>query len=162
MEGVLQTDAAINPGNSGGPLLNARGELVGINTAGVREAENIGFAIPIDQALPFIHYVVSEAGQPFIGVGLFTVNPQLAGQFGLPVEEGAVITDVFGGGAAAEAGLVVGDIVVAADEEPISSRDDLLERIDQVGVGGELTLTLMRLVEDRFETAQVTVEVHAR
>ena len=162
LEGVLQTDAAINPGNSGGPLLNARGELVGINTAGVREAENIGFAIPIDQALPFIHYVVSEAGQPFIGVGLFTVNPQLAGQFGLPVEEGAVITDVFGGGAAAEAGLVVGDIVVAADEEPISSRDDLLERIDQVGVGGELTLTLMRLVEDRFETAQVTVEVHAR
>ncbi|MCZ6736920.1 MAG: trypsin-like peptidase domain-containing protein, partial [Actinobacteria bacterium] len=162
LEGVLQTDAAINPGNSGGPLLNARGELVGINTAAAQGAENIGFAIPIDQALPFIGYVVAEAGQPFIGVGLRTITPQLAGQFGLPVEEGAVITEVFGGGAAAEAGLAVGDIVVASDDEPISSRDDLLERIDQAGVGGELTLTLMRLVQDRFETAKLTVEVDAR
>ena len=162
LEGVLQTDAAINPGNSGGPLLNARGELVGINTAGAQGAENIGFAIPIDQALPFVGYVVAEAGQPFIGVGLRTITPQLAGQFGLPVEEGAVITEVFGGSAAAEAGLAVGDIVVASDDEPISSRDDLLERIDQAGVGGELTLTLMRLVQDRFETAKLTVEVHAR
>ncbi|MCZ6739112.1 MAG: PDZ domain-containing protein, partial [Actinobacteria bacterium] len=65
-------------------------------------------------------------------------------------------------GAAAEAGLAVGDIVVASDDEPISSRDDLLERIEQAGVGGELTLTLMRLVQDRFETAKLTVEVHAR
>jgi serine protease Do len=162
LEGVLQTDAAINPGNSGGPLLNARGELVGINTAVAREAENIGFAIPIDQALPFIGYVVAEAGQPFIGVGLRTITPQLAGQFGLPVEEGAVITEVFGGGAAAEAGLAVGDIVVASDGEPISSRDDLLERIDQVGVGGEVTLTLMRPVQNRFETVTLTVEVDAR
>ena len=162
LEGVLQTDAAINPGNSGGPLLNARGELVGINTAVAPEAENIGFAIPVDQVLPFIAYVVAEAGQPYIGVGLFTVTPQLAGQFGLPVEEGAVIMEVFGGSAAAEAGLLVGDIVVASDEERISSRNDLLERIDQAGVGGKLTLTLMRLVEDRFETTQVTVEVDAR
>lgn len=162
LEGVLQTDAAINPGNSGGPLLNARGELVGINTAAAQGAENIGFAIPIDQALPFIGYVVAEAGQPFIGVGLRTITPQLAGQFGLPVEEGAVITEVFGGGAAAEAGLAVGDIVVASDDEPISSRDDLLERIEKAGVGGELTLTLMRLVQDRFETVKLTVEVDAR
>ena len=162
LEDVLQTDAAINPGNSGGPLLNARGELVGINTAVAAEAENIGFAIPIDQALPFIGYVVAEAGQPFIGVGLRTITPQLAGQFGLPVVEGAAVTEVFGGGAAAEAGLAVGDIVVASDGEPISSRDDLLERIEQVGVGGELTLTLMRPVQNRFETAEVTVEVDAR
>ena len=106
--------------------------------------------------------MVAEAGQTFIGVGLRTITPQLAGQFGLPVEEGAVITEVFGGSAAAEAGLAVGDIVVASDDEPISSRDDLLERIDQAGVGGELTLTLMRLVQDRFETAKLTVEVDAR
>ncbi len=162
LEDVLQTDAAINPGNSGGPLLNARGELVGINTAVAAEAENIGFAIPIDQALPFIGYVVAEAGQPFIGVGLRTITPQLAGQFGLPVEEGAAVTEVFGGGAAAEAGLAVGDIVIASDGEPISSRDDLLERIQEVGVGGDLTLTLMRPVQNRFETAEVTVEVDAR
>ncbi|MCZ6457565.1 MAG: PDZ domain-containing protein, partial [Actinobacteria bacterium] len=85
-----------------------------------------------------------------------------AGQFALPVEEGAAITEVFGGGAAAEAGLAVGDIVVASDGEPISSRDDLLERIEQVGVGAELTLTLMRPVQNRFETTEVTVEVDAR
>ncbi|MFQ5966442.1 MAG: S1C family serine protease [Acidimicrobiia bacterium] len=162
LEGVLQTDAAINPGNSGGPLLNARGELVGINTAGARQAENIGFAIPVDQALPFVNYVIAEAGQPFIGVGLHTITPQLAAQFGLPVDEGAVITEVFGGGAAADAGLVVGDIVVAVDDDQISSREDLLERVDEAGVGGELIFTLMRLVEDRFELAEVVIEVDAR
>ncbi|MFQ5968427.1 MAG: S1C family serine protease, partial [Acidimicrobiia bacterium] len=162
LEGVLQTDAAINPGNSGGPLLNARGELVGINTAVATEAENIGFAIPIDQALPFIGYVVAEAGQPFIGVGLRTITPQLAGQFALPVEQGAVITEVFGGSPATEAGLMVGDIVIAADGVPVSSRDDLLRQVDEAGVGNKLALTLMRIVGDSFQTTEITVEVAAR
>lgn len=80
----------------------------------------------------------------------------------LPVVEGAAITEVFGGGAAAEAGWAVGDIIVASDGEPITSRDDLLERIDKVGVGGELTLILMRPVQNGFEAAEVTVEVDAR
>ena len=162
LEGVLQTDAAINPGNSGGPLLNARGELVGINTATARRGENIGFAIPIDQALPFIGYVVAEAGQPYIGVGLRTITRQLAGQFGLPVDKGAVITEVLGGSTAAEAGLVVGDIVVAVGEMPILSRDDFLQEIDEVGVGGTLEVRVMRIVPDGFETNEITVEVGAR
>ena len=162
LEGVLQTDAAINPGNSGGPLLNARGELVGINTATARGGVNIGFAIPIDQALPFIGYVVAEAGQPYIGVGLRTITPQLAGQFGLPVDEGVVITEVMGGSTAAQAGLVAGDIVVAVGETPISSGDDLLEDIEEVGVGGTLQVRVMRVVQDGFKINEVTVEVGAR
>ncbi len=162
LEGVLQTDAAINPGNSGGPLLNARGELVGINTATARGGVNIGFAIPIDQALPFIRYVVAEAGQPYIGVGLRTITPQLAGQVGLPVDQGVVITEVLGGSTAAEAGLVPGDIVVAVGETPISSRDDLLQDIEEVGVGGTLVVRVMRVVPDGVEMNDVTVEVGAR
>ena len=162
LEGVLQTDAAINPGNSGGPLLNARGELVGINTATARGGENIGFAIPIDQALPFIGYVVAEAGQPYIGVGLRTITPQLAGQFGLPVNQGAVITEVLAGSTAAQAGLIVGDLVVAVDGTPISSRDDLLEDIEEIGVGGTLEVRVMRIVQDGFEMNEVTVKVGAR
>ena len=162
LEGVLQTNVAIHPGNSGGPLLNARGELVGINTATARGGENIGFAIPIDQALPFIGYVVAEAGQPYIGVGLPTITPQLAGQFGLPVDQGAVITEFLGGRSAAEAGLAVGDIVVAVSETPVSSCDDLLQDIDEVGVGGTLQVRVMRVVRDGCEMSEVTVEVGAR
>ncbi|MFQ5947915.1 MAG: S1C family serine protease, partial [Acidimicrobiia bacterium] len=127
LEALLQTDAAINPGNSGGPLLNKRGELVGINTAVAGGAENIGFAIPVDEAIPFIAYVVGEAGQPFLGVGLATVTPQLAGRFELPVDRGAVITEVFGGAPGAEAGLRPGDIVITANAQPIRSREALID-----------------------------------
>lgn len=162
LEGVLQTDAAINPGNSGGPLLNAAGELVGINTAVAGNAQNIGFAIPSDQALPFIEYVVAEAGQPFIGVSLLTLTPQLVGQFGLQVDQGAAITEVLGGGAAAEAGLTRGDIVVAANGEHIAGREELLDRVEEAGVGATLTLSVVRDPQSSGDAVDVDVTVGAR
>lgn len=162
IEGVLQTDAAINPGNSGGPLLDGEGRLVGINTAVAGNAQNIGFAIPVNHAIPFIEYVVSEAGQPFIGVSLLTVTPQLAGQFGLVVEEGAAITEVLGGSSSANAGLLSGDIVIAADGEPITTRDELLERIEIAGVGSTIILTILRDPQRSLEEADVAVTIGAR
>jgi serine protease Do len=162
IEGVLQTDAAINPGNSGGPLLDGEGRLVGINTAVAGNAQNIGFAIPVNHAIPFIEYVISEAGQPFIGVSLLTVTPQLAGQFGLLVEEGAAITEVLGGSSSADAGLLRGDIVIAADGEPITTRDELLERIEIAGVGATIILTILRDPQRSLEEADVAVTIGAR
>jgi S1-C subfamily serine protease len=162
LEGALQTDAAINPGNSGGPLLNAAGELVGINTAVAGDAENIGFAIPSDQAVPFVEYVTGDAGQPFIGVSLLTLTPQLVGRAELLVDEGSVITEVLAGGAAAQAGLVAGDIVVAVDGRPISSREELLDRVEEVGLGATLTLTVVRDPQNSADRSDFEVLVGAR
>ncbi|MEE8330291.1 MAG: trypsin-like peptidase domain-containing protein [Acidimicrobiia bacterium] len=162
LEGALQTDAAINPGNSGGPLLNAAGELVGINTAVAGDAENIGFAIPSDQVVPFVDYVVGEAGQPFIGVSLLTLTPQLVGRFGLAVEEGSVITEVLAGGAAAQAGLEWGDIVIAIDGQSITSREELLDHVEEAGVGATMTLTVVRDPQVSADASNIEVAVLAR
>ena len=162
IENVLQTDAAINPGNSGGPLLDAEGRLVGINTAGISSAQNIGFAIPVDQAIPFIDYVVADAGQPFIGAIFLTVTPQVAGQFGLQTDSGAAITEVLGGSSGADAGLIAGDIVIAVDGLLIATREEALERIDAAGVGATITLTVLRDPQRSQETTEIDVTVGMR
>jgi len=162
IEDALQTDAAINPGNSGGPLLDEGGRLIGINTAVAGNAQNIGFAIPVNQALPFIDYVVSDAGQPFIGASLLTVTPQIAGQFGLQVDEGAAITEILGGSSSADAGLKRGDIVIAADGQPITTREELLEHVEIAGVGVTIMLTVLRDPQRSLEEADVAVTIGAR
>jgi serine protease Do len=128
-EDVVQTDAAINPGNSGGPLVDLSGRVVGINTAGVGAgaAENIGFAIAIDRARPIIEHAMEEpqAPAPFLGVSTETVTPQLAAAEGLPVDEGAVVAALAPGGPAEEAGVQVGDVIVAVDGEPVADNKDL-------------------------------------
>lgn len=143
-------------------MLNAAGELVGINTAVAGDAENIGFAIPSDQAVPFVEYVTGDAGQPFIGVSLLTLTPQLVGRVELLVDEGSVITEVLAGGAAAQAGLVAGDIVVAVDGRPISSREELLDRVEEVGLGATLTLTVVRDPQNSADRSDFEVLVGAR
>jgi S1-C subfamily serine protease len=162
LEDVLQTDAAINPGNSGGPLLDGEGRLIGINTAVAGNAQNIGFAIPVNHVVPFIEYVVAEAGQPFIGATLLTVTPQLAGQFGLVVEEGAAITEVLGGSSSADAGLVVGDIVIAVDGQPITTRDELLESIEIAGVDATIVLTVLRDPQRSLEETEIALTIGVR
>ena len=162
IEDVLQTDAAINPGNSGGPLLDAEARLIGINTAIAGNAQNIGFAIPVNSAVPFIAYVVADAGQPFIGASLLTVTPQIAGQFGLLVEEGAAITEVLGGSASADAGLMTGDIIIAVDSEPITTRDDALERVESAGVGATIILTILHDPQRSLEETEIAVTIRAR
>ena len=162
IEDVLQTDAAINPGNSGGPLLDAEARLIGINTAIAGNAQNIGFAIPVNSAVPFINYVVADAGQPFIGASLLTVTPQIAGQFGLLVEEGAAITEVLGGSASADAGLMTGDIIIAVDGEPVTTRDDALERVESAGVGATIILTILHDPRRSLEETEIAVTIRAR
>jgi S1-C subfamily serine protease len=149
-------------GGAGGPLLDGEGRLIGINTAVAGNAQNIGFAIPVNHVVPFIEYVVAEAGQPFIGATLLTVTPQLAGRFGLVVEEGAAVTEVLGGSSSADAGLVVGDAVIAVDGQPITTRDELLESIEIAGVDATIVLTVLRDPQRSLEETEIAVTIGVR
>ncbi len=144
LRNLLQTDAAINPGNSGGPLLNAAGEVIGINTAVAGGAENIGFAILIDEAMPFVEAAVARQGQPYLGIQMFPNSPGTAAQFGLPVDVGVLVVEVFGGTPAADAGLRIGDIIVGIDGKEVGDVDDVVAEIERADVGATLALEVVR------------------
>ena len=159
---VLQTDAAINPGNSGGPLLNLRGEVVGINTAiisGAQQTGNvgIGFAIPINvvrELLPQLRAGKITRGR--IGVGIGPVPAAAVDEFGLKNRNGAVVLNLAPGGAAARAGIEPGDVIVAYNGKPIRNRDELVAMVTATRPG---TTVPVRVVRDRQErTISITVE----
>jgi serine protease Do len=159
---VLQTDAAINPGNSGGPLLNLRGEVVGINTAiisGPQSSGNvgIGFAIPINlvrELLPQLRAGKITRGR--IGVGIGPIPADAVDEFGLKDRNGAVVLNLAPGGAAARAGLEPGDVIVGYNGKPIRNRDELVAMVTATKPG---TTVPVRVVRDRQErTISVTVE----
>ncbi|MBX5435648.1 MAG: trypsin-like peptidase domain-containing protein [Alicyclobacillaceae bacterium] len=162
LTGLLQTDAALNPGNSGGPLLNARGEVVGINTAiesPVEGSVGIGFAIPIDrlkQELPLLR--VGKAVQhPWLGIVADDITPELEQALHLPVSQGVLVRQVVKGGPAAKAGLIPdtsplsaslpkgdGDVITAVNGRPVGSVADLTSAISQYPVGTVVHLTVLR------------------
>ncbi|MEB3172642.1 MAG: trypsin-like peptidase domain-containing protein [Cyanobacteriota bacterium] len=140
---LIQTDAAINPGNSGGPLLNADGEVVGINTL-VRSGPGagLGFAIPINRARDIAAQLVSKgrASHPMIGVSL--APQQAAAGSGAP--SGIKVVSVVPGGPAAAAGLRPGDVIVAAAGQPVRQPAQLVSAVERAGVGNGLPLTVNR------------------
>jgi S1-C subfamily serine protease len=140
---LIQTDAAINPGNSGGPLLNADGEVVGINTL-VRSGPGagLGFAIPINRARGIVNQLVAtgRATHPMIGVGLDEVR---AGG-GSGVSQGAVVVSVQPNGPAARGGLRTGDVIVAAQGAVVRDPSQVINAVERAGVGGTLNLTVNR------------------
>ena len=152
ISGVIQTDAAINPGNSGGPLLNLDGKVIGINTAIASNAQNIGFAIPIDQATHDIASVEStgEIQTPYLGVRYLDVTPTIAKEQNLPVEYGALVRGNSDGPAvepnssASAAGVKSEDIILKVDGQELTSGDDLGNVIEQDSVGQVVTLTVER------------------
>jgi serine protease Do len=159
---VLQTDAAINPGNSGGPLLNLRGEVVGINTAiisGGQQSGNvgIGFAIPINivrELLPQLHEGRVTRGR--IGVGIGAVPADAVDEFGLKNRDGAVVLNIAPGGPAARAGVEPGDVIVGYNGQPIGDRDELVAMVTATRPG---TTVPLRIVRDREEqTISITIE----
>jgi S1-C subfamily serine protease len=158
LTGLLQTDAAINPGNSGGPLLDAAGRLVGINTAAaqVARAENIGFAIAIDQALPVIQAIRKQRPptSTWLGVAFGSVEGEAeAVQLGLDSSvRGAVVTAVYPGGPGEQAGLAVGDVIIAADDVPIDHAADLNRVLAQRDPGDELDVELIDTAGPRLAT----------
>jgi S1-C subfamily serine protease len=123
LEDVIQTDAAINPGNSGGPLVDARGRVIGINTAiaDPGSAQNVGFAIPISNAKVVIERL-REGKQPaYLGVKTIPVADAKADGHDVSVDAGAYVQGVGSGTPADKAGLEVGDVVVKVDDKPITS-----------------------------------------
>jgi len=152
LEEVIQTDAAINPGNSGGPLLNIKGEVIGINVAMAMGAENIGFAIPINQAKK-IYESIKENGKiayPYLGVRYLVINKQIAKENHLPFDYGALVvrgeklTDlaVIPGSPADKAGIVENDIILEIDGEKITKENDLARAIRKRKVGDTIILKI--------------------
>lgn len=144
LEGLLQTDAAINSGNSGGPLLNAQGEVIGVNTAIIASAQNIGFSIPIEQAADLIEAIRSGSGRPFIGINFLPNSDELAGRFGLATADGVIVYGVLPTSPADLAGLQVGDVVVEIDGVAIGPDREFSELISGLEIGTDHEVVLVR------------------
>jgi S1-C subfamily serine protease len=174
---VIQTDAAINPGNSGGPLINAGGEVIGINSqiatgGGGNGNVGIGFAIPIDTARSEIHQLIAngEVEHAFIGIGGGTITPELAKAINLPVSEGVIVQTVVKGGPADKAGIeggntsatidgaevkLGGDIITEIDGKKVVGMDEVAEIVNKAKPGESLELTILR--DGSTKTATVTL-----
>ena len=146
LDAFIQTDAAISFGNSGGPLINSRGQVVGMTTAISAQASNIGFAIPIGQVVAVLPQLRENGrvARGYIGVGLTDLTPSLHRALGLEPERGALVQDVTPGTPADRAGLRPYDVIVAADHRPIRSDEDLIRYIAGRQPGSQATLEIWR------------------
>jgi len=142
----IQTDTAINPGNSGGPLLNIKGEVVGINTAIIPYAQGIGFAIPINIAKRNIDDLINlgKVIRSWLGVYIQEVTPEIAEQFDLTEAKGVLVGDVIGDSPAEEAGIKRGDIIVRVNDEEVNSPEELQDKIRSVEIGEKANVEVMR------------------
>ena len=166
---VIQTDAAINPGNSGGPLLDSRGRLIGVNMSIISPSgafAGIGFSVPVDTVRRMIPQLIQHGRPIRPGIGIHIVPDHVARRYGI---EGVVVDEVNQGWPAAKAGMepvrltrsnkMIGDVIVAVNDQPIGSSDDLLDAFELAGVGAEVSLTLKNQGELRDVTLKL-VEVN--
>ncbi len=146
LDRYIQTDAAINFGNSGGPLINARGEVIGINAAISSRASNIGFAVPVNQARAVLPQLKERGrvARGFIGVALKDVDADLQRSLGLTTTTGALVQDVTEGSPGERAGLRPYDLITATDGAPIATSDELIRRIAATAPGTAVTVDLIR------------------
>lgn len=174
---IIQTDAAINPGNSGGPLLNLKGEVIGINSAifsntGVNAG--IGFAVPSNTVKKVVQSIISSGKylHPYLGVVGMDITPQLAKIFGLKESKGFLITDITPGSPAAKSGKLQkgtitynqrgeiidsdGDIIVAIDDKEVRKIDDILTYLEREKEVGD-TVTLKILRNDKLENVEIVL-----
>ncbi|HJV64096.1 MAG TPA: DegQ family serine endoprotease [Geomonas sp.] len=156
-DNFLQTDAPINPGNSGGPLVNLKGEVIGINTAIVSGGQGLGFAIPSSLAKTVINQL-KEKGKVvrgWIGVSIQTVTPDLAKSFGLAEAKGALVGDVLPGGPADKAGIQRGDIILTYNGKPLKDANDLPRLVAETPVGKQVAVVLVRNGKQESHTVKV-------
>lgn len=146
LDRYIQTDAAINFGNSGGPLINARGEVIGINAAISSRAANIGFAVPINQASAVLPQLreTGRVSRGYIGVALRDVDPDLQRSLDLRASSGALVQDVTAGSPGDRAGLRPYDLVIAVDGKPVTGNDQLIQVIAARQPGTAATLQVLR------------------
>src|ERR1700749_2614418 len=165
IEDAIQTDAAINPANSGGPLLNSRGEVIGINTMiasnGAEQSSGIGFAIPVNTAKAVLADLTryGHIKRPSLGIVSYAIGPDLAAQMGLSADYGVLIQEVIPGGAAERAGLhggnekayvgntpimLGGDLIIGIEGHQITDPQDISSVMDRHQAGDTITLTILR------------------
>ena len=165
IQGAIQTDASINPGNSGGPLLNARGELIGINTAIYSPngggSVGIGFAVPVDTAKKIIPELIAKGhvSRPWLGTEQSPINRNLARQLGLPTSTGLMITAIYRGTGAAQAGLKAavieetffnsylrqaGDVILSVDGQSVANNEDIENALKDKKPGQTVQLEVLR------------------
>lgn len=149
---IIQTDAAINPGNSGGPLLNLKGEVIGVNVAVAEGAQGIGFALPINEAKKSVASVKTKGRivYPYIGIRYVTINEKIQKENNLPMGEGAWLksddkeTVVVAGSPAEKAGLKVADIITEINGEKLTAKNILSDAIQKYNVGQTINLKVRR------------------
>lgn len=150
----IQTDAAINPGNSGGPLLNAAGQVIGMNTAILRGAQGLGFAIPINTAQRIANELIAtgKAEHPFLGIQMIDLTPQLRKQidsdpsanFKLDTDRGTLIARVVRNSPAAKAGIRSGDVIDSVNGKPVKNANEVLQAIETTKVGDNVRVQVRR------------------
>ena len=161
--GFIQTDAAINPGNSGGPLLNAQGEVIGMNTAIIGGAQGLGFAIPINTADRLAEQLINtgKVDHPYLGIQMVTLTPEIAAeveqekgdQLKLKDQVGVLIMRVLPDSPAAAAGLQPGDLIQKIKDKPIATAEDVQDQVALSQVGMPLPLSILR--EGKSQTIEV-------
>jgi S1-C subfamily serine protease len=172
IQGVIQTDAVINPGNSGGPLLDSAGRLIGVNTAIYSPSGTsigIGFAVPVDTVNRIVPQLIryGHVARPSLGARI--AEDQVAESVGL--DSGALVLDVDRGGPAAQAGIrptrqtvdgriVLGDVIVAVDGQPVQDSNDLYSSLDRHEIGDTVTLTVLR--DEGREDVKVRLQAESR
>jgi len=153
LEDVIQTDAAINRGNSGGPLLNLKGEVIGVNAAMAQGAQSIGFSIPINKAKRDIEQIKAKGKiiYPFLGVRCISINPQIQAEKNLDIDYGALIVKgshnepgVIKDSSADKAGLKEGDIILSVNKEKVSVQNSLPKIIQRYNPGDKVVLEILR------------------
>jgi Do/DeqQ family serine protease len=152
--GFIQTDAAINPGNSGGPLLNQRGQVIGMNTAIIGGAQGLGFAIPVNTAQNIANQLIAKGrvDHPYLGIQMTTLTPELKDQvnrsneIGVTVQdqEGVLIVRVMRDSPAARAGFRIGDVIKKINGQPVKSADEVQQAVERASIGGTLQVELSR------------------
>lgn len=163
LDDMFQTDAAINPGNSGGPLVNLKGEVIGMNTAVSAEGQSLGFAIPVNDAKVLINSVLTQGKliKAYLGVRYVPLNPDMAGQLGLGANSGAFVQSpndqpaVIAGSPAEKAGLKAGDIITKVDNRDITVGKGLASILSQKMPGDRIELTFLR--DDREQKVSVVL-----
>ena len=152
----IQTDASINPGNSGGPLLNIRGEVIGINTAIYSQAEGIGFAIPADRARRVVDDLITfgEVQSAWFGLEVQALDEKLAKYLGYEEARGVLVTEVYPGSPADKAGIEVQDILVQADRTALASPEVLADLLRRMGVNDDITFRVFRKGKYRKKTVK--------
>jgi serine protease Do len=159
---LIQTDAAINPGNSGGALLNAAGEVIGINSVkySSTEVEGIGYAIPIDTALPIIEDLITKekvdsSDSAYLGIGGVDVTSDVSTTYNMPT--GVYVAQVIEGSAAEKAGIQKGDIITEFDGKEIGSMSELTTRLQYYSAGTTVTVVVQRATNGEYAPYECTV-----